>query len=233
LKRKVIVFSVTLILIIAASSAFAIDFRTETFALLGTGSFMDSPPYFIGDIINGTLAPGTFWISFNDDGWPEDDPGTPENERWDYIFSHFFSYDTTTGAEAWDGYFPPQSSGEEKPKWRFYTAAGDTLGGDCIGFVITIRDYDADGVVDDNEYQAKVISSNLVAYINYSSGCFHNYCGQGNFSGTMNVVSAPWEEELYVPSASSASGRLLLRDDNCVTGVENRSWGAIKSIYRD
>ena len=73
------------ILAITSASAGA-AFETHTFALLGNGSFMDSPPRFSGDIIQGTLFPGTFWIEFDDTGWPTDNTGTPENERWDYIF---------------------------------------------------------------------------------------------------------------------------------------------------
>jgi len=234
LKGNAIVFNalLVLVLVLISSSIYATDFRTETFALRGTGSFMDSPPFFIGDIISGTLAPGTFWICFNDNGWPEDDPNTPNNERWDYIFEHYFVYDDTEGAEGWDGYFPPQGSGEIRPKWRFYASTNDTLGGECIGFVISIRDYDADGILDENEIQHKVISSNLVAYVRYSGGCFNTFCGQGNFSGTMDFTGAPWEEELYVPSESSASGRLLLKNDGCDVGVEDRSWGGIKAIYK-
>ena len=233
LKNKAMVFLVSaFFLMILASAVNATDFRTETFALTGTGSFMDSPPVFIGTIISGTLSPGTFWIRFDDTGWPVDDPGTPNNERWDYIFSHYFAYDSTAGTEGWDGYFPPTGSGEIPPKWRFYTAAGDTLGGSCNGLTITIRDYNADGVLQDSEYHDKVISSNLTAYINYSGGCFNSFCGMGSFSGTLNITDpSTWEEELYVPSATSASGRLLLKNGGCVTGVEESSWGEIKSIY--
>jgi hypothetical protein len=221
------------IVVLAVVTAGATTFRTETFALRGTGSFMSHPPIFAGYMIAGTLNPGTFWVAFNETGWPVDDPGTPQNERWDYIFAHYFHYVGTVGSEGWDGYFPPVGSGEPMPRWHFVTAAGDTLGGSCTQVIITIRDYDADGVVDANEYAAKVISGNMVDYINYNGGCYRNFCGNGNFSGTLRVLNAEtWEEEWYVPSETSASGRLYLRDGGCTVGVESGSWGRIKSIYR-
>jgi len=218
----------------AVSIVSGISFKTETYALIGTGSLMESPAYFLGNIISGTLSPGTFWIRFDDSTWPMDDPGTSNNERWDYIFSHYFTYDATPDNEGWDGKFPPVGSGEPNPTWRFYTAAGDTLGGNCAGFLITIRDVNGNGILETSEYESKVISSNIIAWINYSGGCFNTWCGQGSFSGTLDVVNAEtWEEELYVPSATSASGLLNLRDDGCSVGVEPATWGKIKSIYED
>jgi hypothetical protein len=221
------------IVLFAALSAGATTFRTEGFALSGTGSFMASPPIFSGQIIGGTLFPGTFWIKFDDTGWPIDNPSTPQNERLQYVLGHYFHYDSTPGAESWDGYFPPTASGEPMPTWRFYTTAGDTLGGSCTQVTITIKDLNANGIMEDSEYASKVIAGNIVAYINYGGGCFHNFCGQGSFSGTLNVAnSQTLEEALYVPSATSASGRLYMRDGGCSVGVESSSWGQIKSIYR-
>ena len=221
------------IVVFAAVSAGATTFRTERFALDGTGSFMASPPIWSGQIVGGTLSPGTFWIKFDDAGWPADNPSTQQNERLQYILSHYFHYDSTPGSECWDGYFPPTGSGEPMPMWRFYTAAGDTLGGSCTQITITIKDLNANGIMEDSEYASKVIAGNIVAYINYGGGCFHNFCGQGSFSGTLNVVnSQTLEEELYVPSATSASGRLYMRDGGCTVGVQSSSWGQIKAIYR-
>ena len=234
MNRKLFAFTLVLcILAFAALCADATTFRTERFALTGTGSFMASPPIFSGNIIGGTLSPGTFWIKFDDTGWPVDNPSTPQNERIAYILSHYFHYDSTPGAEAWDGYFPPTASGEPMPTWRLYTAAGDTLGGSCTQVTITIKDLNANGIMEDGEYASKVIAGNIVAYINYGGGCFHNFCGQGSFSGTLNVSNPQtMEEELYVPSATSASGRLYMRDGGCTVGVESSSWSQIKSIYR-
>ena len=206
--------------------------RIETFALDGTGSFMASPPVFSGNIILGTLAPGTFWFRLDDTSWPTDDPGTPENERWDYIFSNYFQYDPTAGAEGWDGRFPSTLIGDYAPEWRFFTAAGDTCGGLTTSFTVTIRDYNANGIMEDNEYQDKVFSIGLYCYINFGTGEFQSFCGQGNCSGTLNLLDEEtWEEAFYVPSGTSPSGRLYLRDTNCTTGTSESSWGKIKKIH--
>jgi hypothetical protein len=79
-KKLLLILMAFCVLAIAATGASATTFRTEKFALQGNGSFMASPPLFAGDIIFGTLFPGTFWLKFDDAGWPADDPGTPENE---------------------------------------------------------------------------------------------------------------------------------------------------------
>lgn len=235
MKRKLLLgLAGFLILAFAAFDLSAIEFRTETFALDGGGSFMDSPPYWSGNITAGTLSTGIYWISMDDSSWPVDDPGTPENERWDFIFSNYYVYDDTPGNEGWDGTWPSSSLGDGAPEWRFFTDAGDTLGGLCSSFRIVIRDFNGNGILEDNEYEAKAFSIGFVCYINFSKGCFTSFCGQGNCSGTLDLLNqTTWEEDLYVPSPISASGRLYLRDTNCTTGSKSASWGSIKAIYRD
>lgn len=204
------------------------------FSLQGNGSFMDSPPRWSGDIIGGELSGGTFWMEFDDSNWPEDDPGTTENERWDYIFSTYFIYDNTAGAECWDGTLPDKSIGDNDAFWRFYTTAGDTIGGTVSSFRILIGDNNANGIMEDIEYEMKSISGILVAWINFSAGCYESLCGWGSFSGELNMVDdLTWEETLYVPSATDPIGHLSLSDSGCNTDSEKSSWGAVKSIYRD
>jgi hypothetical protein len=221
-------------LVFSASGISAIEFRTETFALDGGGSFMDSPPFWSGNITAGTLSTGTYWISMDDSSWPADNPGTPNNERWDFIFSTYFTYDATPGNEGWDGEWPNSMLGDDAPGWRFYTDAGDTMGGLCTSFRVVIRDYNGNGIMEDSDYLAKQFSIGFVCYINYSKGCFTSFCGQGNCSGTLDLIDdMTMEEELYVPSPISASGRLYLRDTSCVTANEASSWGSIKAIHKD
>jgi hypothetical protein len=219
-----ILFSMTL----PATAAMLI----ETFALSGNGSFMASPPVFSGNIIAGTMSPGTFWFKLDDSGWVTDDPGTSNNERWDFIFSNYFQYDPTPGAEGWDGRFPSMMVGDYAPQWRFFTAAGDTCGGLATSFTVTIRDYNANGIMEDSEYNNKVFSIGLFCYINFGTGEFLSYCGQGNCAGTLDLFDeATWDEDFYVPSEASASGRLYLSDTNCATGTNESSWGKIKKIH--
>lgn len=221
-------------LIFSASSVSAIEFRTETFSLDGDGSFMDSPPVWSGNITGGTLSPGNYWIELDDSSWPIDNPGTPNNERWDFIFSNYFTYDPTPDNEGWDGFFPNPGLGDMQPEWRMFTDAGDTLGGLCSSFRIVIRDFNANGIMEDSEYLAKAISMGYVCYINFSKGCFTTFCGQGNASGTIDLVNwETWLDELYIPSPISPGGRLYLRNENCTTANETASWGSIKAIHRD
>lgn len=227
------VITVLFITMLAASSVCA-GVIFEDFALTGYGNFMNTQPGFLGDIIGGTLSPGTFWIKIDATGWPDDDPETPNNERWDHIFSNYFVYDNTPGGEGWDGYFPPVASGEPLPEWRFRTVAGDTLGGECSSFIVTMRDYNGNGILEDGEYDNKTFAANLIAHINFSTGCFESFCGSGSCSGTIDLVNEEtWEEEIYVPSAASASGDLMLNDMFCTTGVESKTWSGIKAIHRD
>lgn len=219
-------------LLVAGSVPAGAAWKTETFALNGSGSLMDSPPVFSGTIISGTLAPGTFWFRIDDTGWPVDDPLTPNNERWDYIFANYFQYDPTPGAEGWDGRFPSSTEGELSPEWRFNLDVGDALGGLTTSFTITIRDYNANGILEDNEYANKVLSIGLYCYINFGTGEFENFCGQGSCSGTLNLVDEEtWQEALYIPSAASPSGRLYLNDTNCHTGTRDASWGEVKNVH--
>jgi hypothetical protein len=235
LSKKLVLGAVGLLLVLLSMTFPAsAAFKTETFALSGDGSFMDSPPVFSGNIIAGTLAPGTFWFRLDDTAWPSDDPLTTNNERWDFIFSNYFQYDPTEGAEGWDGRFPSSGLGDIAPEWRFETDAGDICGGLTTSFTVSIRDLNGNGIMEDNEYINKVLSIGLYCYINFGTGEFQSFCGQGNCSGTLDLVDEiTWNEDLYVPSVEYPSGRLYLRDTNCTTGEDESSWGKIKKIYNN
>ncbi|MBN2072257.1 MAG: hypothetical protein JW814_12455 [Candidatus Krumholzibacteriota bacterium] len=220
-------------LILSSLNVSAVEMRTETFALDGGGSFMSSPVIWSGNITGGTLFPGTYWIRLDDSNWPDDNPVTTENERWDYIFATYFTYDDTPDNEGWDGDFKGVI-GDETPYWRFYTEAGDTLGGLCSSFRVVIRDLNGNAIMEDNEYQNKALSIGFVCYINFSKGCFTSFCGQGNCSGTLDLADeSTMQEELYIPSPIYPGGRLYLRDVSCVTDTDASTWGSIKAIYRD
>jgi len=88
--------------------------------------------------------------------------------------------------------------------------------------------------MEDSEYVNKVFSIGLFCYINFGSGEFQGFCGQGNCSGTLDLIDeATWNEDFYVPSEASASGRLYLRETNCHTGTQESSWGKIKKIHNN
>lgn len=232
MKQRMAAGAVCCLLLTALFGHAGAAMKTETFSLSGTGSFMDSPPYFSGTIVSGTLSPGTFWFSIDDTGWPSDDPMTPNNERWDYIFATYFQYDPTPGAEGWDGRFPSSTLGEPAPEWRFDAGSENVCGGLTTSFTITIPDINANGILEDNEYVNKVFSIGIYCYINFGTGEFQSFCGQGNCSGTLDLVDEETGlEAFYVPSEASPSGRLYLKDTNCHTGNEESSWGSIKRIH--
>ncbi len=60
--------------------------QTVSFSLNGSGSLLNSPVTFQGMIDSGPMSPGSFVIGIDDTGWPLDNPGTPQDERWDFGF---------------------------------------------------------------------------------------------------------------------------------------------------
>jgi hypothetical protein len=202
--------------------------RSETFKLSGFGGYAISPAGFDGATIGGTLSPGTFVIDIDDVIWPVDDPGTPQNERWQYIFATYFRYDNSQpGAEKWTAYFPPLPVQLPVVTFSFYRG-GDKVGGILQSLIITISDKNANGIVDPSELYIQAVAGNLVAHVEQGTGAFSGFCGQGSMNGTMEGydISQP-----YVFTIST--GNLLLRDYNCAVGVEAKTWGAVKEIYSE
>lgn len=202
--------------------------RNETFKLSGFGGYVVSPAGFDGSINGGTLSPGTFVIDIDDVIWPLDNPATPQNERWQYIFTNYFRYDNSQpGAEKWTAYFPPLPAQLPVVTFRFYRG-GDKVGGILQSLIITIRDTNANGVVDPSELNIQAVAGNLIAHVEQGTGVFTRFCGQGSMNGTMEGYDM---SQPYVFTIST--GNLLLRDYNCAVGVEARTWGAVKEMYSE
>ncbi len=231
--KRQLILGIALLVLISAPDAQTTTIY-DSFALQGYGSFMDDNPTWSGNLTAGTLSPGTFWMEIDDSCWPADDPGTPENERWDYIFSNYFSYNDTEGAECWDAFFPNTDLGDSWIEWRFMLDNGDIIGGTSGRFIVTVQDLNANGIMEDSEYQNKVCSGTLISWINFGAGSYAGFCGDGSFSGQLNVTDqSTMEEELYVPSPTWATGMMTMTDEGCSTATENSSWGAIKSLYKE
>jgi hypothetical protein len=202
--------------------------RNETFKLSGFGGYAISPADFDGSMTAGTLNPGTFVITIDDVIWPVDDPGTPQNERWEYIFAHYFVYNNSQpGAEKWTAYFPPLPMQIPVVTWTFYHN-GDRIGGILQSLIVTISDKNSNGTVDAAELEIQAVAGNLVAHIEQGTGVYEGFCGQGSMNGTLAGfdISQP-----YVITIST--GNLLLRDFNCSVPNEQRTWGAIKQTYSE
>jgi hypothetical protein len=200
----------------------------ETFKLSGSGGYAISPAEFDGSIYAGTLSPGTFIIEIDDVIWPVDNPGTPQNERWQYIFANYFHYDNSQpGAEKWTAYFPPLPI--QIPVVTFsYQRGADRVGGILQSMIVTISDANHNGIVDSAELNVQAVAGNLVAHIEQCEGVYEGFCGAGSMNGTLEGygIGAP-----YVITVST--GNLLLRDFGCTVGVDHTTWGAVKQIYSE
>jgi len=202
--------------------------RNETFKLSGFGGYSVTPAEFDGSMTAGTLYPGTFVIDIDDVIWPVDNPATPQNERWAYVFANYFRYDNSQpGAEKWTAYFPPLPLQLPVVTWSFYHN-GDKVGGILQSLIVTISDKNANHVVDPAELNIQAVAGNLVAHIEQGTGIYEGFCGQGSMNGTLQGydISQP-----YVLTIST--GSLLLRNFSCAVSVEERTWGAVKEMYSE
>ncbi len=200
--------------------------QTVSFSLNGSGSLLNSPVTFQGMIDSGPMSPGSFVIGIDDTGWPLDNPGTPQDERWDFILATFFTYDNTTGGEHWDGYFPIQGSVLPPVTWQF-TNGGDKVGGIIRYLIVTILDSDHDGEVDQDELANQSVAANLQVHIEQSQGIYNGWCGSGNMNGNLENFDPNMDDILTLPI-----GNLYLRDFSCAVPVEETTWGAVKTLYK-
>jgi len=225
LLKKVV--PILLVLVLACPPVADALTQNETFQLSGFGGYTIAPAGFDGSIIGGTLAPGTFVIDIDASTWPVDNPATPQNERWGYVFGHYFVYDNTPGAASWTMHLPPLPEQTPVVTWSFYHN-GDKIGGIMMSLIITISDKDNDGVLDPVELEIQAVSGNLVCHIEQSTGIYEGLCGGGSLNGTMEGFD---NSQPYVLTISG--GNLLLRDFGCQVATENTTWGAIKEIYSE
>jgi hypothetical protein len=223
--RALFVVAAVVFLSVSASGSMAAS-QIVSFSLNGSGSLLNSPVTFQGMIDSGPMSPGSFVIEINDAGWPLDNPGTPQNERWDYILATFFTYDNTTGGENWSGYFPAQGSILPPVTWQF-TANGDKLGGIIRYFIITILDSDGDGEVDQDELANQSVAANFQVHIEQSQGIYDGWCGTGPANGNLENFDPNMDDILTLPV-----GNLYLRDFSCAVPVEETTWGAVKTLYK-
>jgi hypothetical protein len=207
------------------TSGFAAN-QTVSFTLNGSGSLLNSPAVFQGIIDSGPMSGGSFVISVDDTGWPIDNPGTPNNERWDYLLANFFTYDNTPNGEAWNGYFPEQGGLLPPVIWHF-TNGGDQLGGVIRYLIITILDSDQDGEVDQDELANQSVAANFHSHIEQSTGAYFGWCGFGTGNGNLENFDPGMDDILTI-----SVGNLFLRDASCAVPVEETTWGAVKELYR-
>lgn len=194
------------------------------FGLTGEGSLLNIPPRFQGWIISGPMTGGSFVLEFDDSMWPSDDPGTPENERWDYILANHFTY-STTGDPHWTGHFPLYSQIIPPVEFRF-TNGADQIGGVAFYMVITILDSDYDAHVDQDELANQAVAVDFISHIEQSGGAYDGQCGGGSCNGNLENNDPGMDDLLTV------SGSLSMRGIGCLVAVKEASWGVVKTLYQ-
>ena len=197
------------------------DSTVILFNFSGSGNMeMTSPVVYSGNVTSGDplVQGGTWWIRVDDTGWPSTaDP----QARWDYIVSHFLTYDPSS--KSWTGVFD-EFSCASRPLWQLDTPANGSMSGTLI-LVVTFTDDNRNGILDVDERMIGVFSGTLII-MKYGTGLFAGYCGLGAYNGLfMNEDPGSWADD-YV------EGSCKLDLKNCAIGVKPMTWGGIKELYR-
>jgi hypothetical protein len=187
-----------------------------------TGSLLLHPAQYSGIFTSG--GDGTLEYTLDDALWP--DPADPD-ARFAYIWATFFAgnYDgSTPGAEKWVGSIRGTFS-------MSTSSAPEGYNGTCAGKILakyTIRDLDADQVLDEEE---KVNWNNMLdgrlSKLCTDPSTGEMACKQGTGALNSNLFGFPTPPEL---NTLNGFGNLNLSP--CPSGVEDRTWGMIKALYR-
>ena len=181
---------------------------------------MTSPPVYSGDVILGDarIVGATWFVQMDDTGWP---PVSNPTARWDYIFNTFFQYNSTY--YFWTAVFD-QNTLPEKPVWEINHPVNGMMSGNLV-VSSTFSDDNRNGILDIEERMFGTFEGNLMV-MKYGTGEFAKYCGDGSYNGAaFNDDPANWMDD-YV------TGHCILDLINCQIGTEEKSWSAIKKIYR-
>jgi hypothetical protein len=189
--------------------------------LNGSGSLLLNAPDYVGTFMFGMT--GTWTIEVDDSAWPPPGPA-----RFDYIWDNYFAdhYVPTPGGEAWFGDFDGLTL-PSVPQFTFDTTSpGGLLAGD-ITFRIMVRDWDADGVLDDQEkYDNLNFNATISVNPDFGTGYFMISCGHGSIaSGNFNFVDPPGVDVLQITGQ--------IQTYPCPSPTEQTSWGTIKAMYSE
>jgi hypothetical protein len=183
-------------------------------------AMINSLPVYAGVIYAGDpfVLGADWWIRIDDSTWPA--PSNPQ-ARWDYLFNNFATYDAPTFS--WTIVFDERSCAK-KPVWQINHATNGTMGGTLV-VVVTYTDWNQNGILDIEERMLAVYSGTMIV-MNFGTGIFAPYCGDGSFNGAFNNPDpANWADD-YV------EGGCTLYLKTCPVGTRETSWTAIKSMYR-
>lgn len=192
---------------------------TYNCGLMGSGSLMSSGATYSGTFMFGMT--GTWTIDVDDSLWPD---ASDSNARWNYLWTNFFTYDGTPGAEAWWGTFDLATLGSI-PTFEFVTSSpGGTVAGDCT-FRIMIRDWSGDGVLSQTEkHHDSQIVFTFSVNPDLGTGVFADWCGDGSSSsGNFRFVNPPDINIIEIVG--------FVRTNECPSPVNDTTWGTIKALY--
>ena len=200
-----------------AQSAGATDY---SIGLMGSGSLMKNGATYSGTFMYGMT--GTWTIDVNDSLWPDESDSTA---RWNYLWSNFFTYDDTPGAQAWFGDFDTNTL-VEVPTFEFVTTSpGGITAGQCT-FRIMLRDWNGDGLLSQSEkHRDSMIVYTFSVNPNLGTGSFADWCGHAPLSsGNFRFVNPPQDNVIQIVGS--------FHTEECPSPVEDTTWGTIKALYQ-
>jgi hypothetical protein len=218
MKKGLIAFAAVSCLLAASAATGAIwNFNFQI-----SGTLMNHPAQYSGIFTSG--GNGTLQYTQDDALWP--DPSDPA-ARFAYIWTTYFAANynnTTPGAEKWVGQIPGTFS-------MVVTAAPVGYTGTCQGRInakYTVRDMDADGVLDEEE---KTNWNNMLDG-RLSKLCTDPSTGEMACKSGTGALNSNGFGFVYPPDVNTLNGAGNLNFFPCASGTEPASWGSIKSLYR-
>jgi len=186
-----------------------------------SGTILNSPAQYSGILTSG--GDGTIEMTLIDTGWP--DPSDPD-ARFTYIWDTYFKnrYIPTPGAQRWVGRIPG---------WISYVITSGPPGyvGTCTAYIdadFSIKDLDADRVLDDNEKYGDYNQFNGTIW----KDCTHPGTGEMECVQGPGAISAGRFSFTYPPDVDVMNGSTNLEFAPCPSAADPSSWGSIKSLYR-
>lgn len=187
-----------------------------------TGTILNHPAQYSGIFTSG--ADGTLEFTLIDTNWP--DPSNPD-VRFAYIWDNYFKnhYYSTPGSERWWWYINGTFS-------MATTNAPLGYNGTCQGKIrayFTIRDLDADGILD--VIEEKFGETNTLDGVT-SRACTDAGTGEMNYTKGTGALNSNGFSFTYPPGVDVLDGWGNLTLTTCEVATEPGSWGGVKSLYK-
>jgi len=216
--KKGLCIIAALALLLLASAAFGDPWY---FSFTVSGTILNHPAQYSGILTDG--GSGTLEFTLNDALWP--DPSDPA-ARFTYIWNTYFKthYVNQAGAQRWMGLIPGSYS-------MVVTAAPAGYTGTMSAYIdaqFSIRDLDADRVLDDNEKYGDYNQFNGTIWKN----CTDPSTGEMACTDGPGAISAGRFSFTYPPDLDVMDGTANLDLAPCASSTDQSSWGTIKALYR-